>query len=276
MNLELKEWLHLLLRWGHVFAGILWVGTTYYFTWLDGRFAALEKQFNQTPTAKNPPEKQVWMVHSGGFYVVEKLKVPNVVPEKLHWFRWEAALTWLTGILLFALVYYHGGLLVSLEDARISPAGAIWLSIGLLVATVPVYDLLWFRLLKNERLGVVVSLLLITALAWFLARFFTGRAAYLQMGAMFGTIMTANVWMRILPVQRRMVAALKAGKEPDQAEAARAKASSKHNTFLVVPVVFMMISNHFPSITYGRSDNWLILSVLVLLGWGGAKLLRRA
>ncbi len=225
MNLELKEWLHLLLRWGHVFAGILWVGTTYYFTWLDGRFAALERQFNQSPTAQNPPEKQVWMVHSGGFYVVEKLKVPNVMPEKLHWFRWEAALTWLTGILLFALVYYHGGLLVSLEDARISPAAAIWLSIGLLVATVPVYDLLWFRLLKNERLGVVVSLLLITTLAWFLAR---------------------------------------------------AKASSKHNTFLVVPVVFMMISNHFPSITYGRSDSWLILSGLVLLGWVGAKLLRRA
>ena len=276
MHLELKEWLHLFLRWGHVFAGILWVGTTYYFTWLDGRFAALEKQFNQSSTAKNPPEKQVWMVHSGGFYVVEKLKVPNVMPEQLHWFRWEAALTWLTGILLFALVYYHGGLLVSLEDARISPAAAIWLSIGLLIVAVPVYDLLWFRLLKNERLGVVVSLFLIAALSWFLARFFTGRAAYLQMGAMFGTIMTANVWMRILPVQRRMVAALKAGKEPDQREALRAKASSKHNTFLVVPVVFMMISNHFPSITYGRSDNWLILSLLVLLGWGGAKLLRRA
>ena len=275
MNLELKEWLHLLLRWGHVFAGILWVGTTYYFTWLDGQFATLEKQFNQTPTEKNPPEKQVWMVHSGGFYAVEKLKVPNVMPEQFHWFRWEAALTWLTGILLFALVYYHGGLLVSLEDARISPAAAIWLSIGLLIVAVPVYDLLWFRLLKNERLGVVVSLFLIAALSWFLARFFTGRAAYLQMGAMFGTIMTANVWMRILPVQRRMVAALKAGKEPDQSEALRAKASSKHNTFLVVPVVFMMISNHFPSITYGRSDNWLILSVLVLLGWGGAKVLRR-
>ena len=276
MNLELKEWLHLLLRWGHVFAGILWVGTTYYFTWLDGQFAALEKQFNQTPTEKNPPEKQVWMVHSGGFYSVEKLKVPKVMPDKLHWFRWEAALTWLTGILLFALVYYHGGLLVSLEDARISPAAAVWLSIGLLVASVPVYDLLWFRLLKNERLGVAVSFVLVAALSWFLARFFTGRAAYLQLGAMFGTIMTANVWMRILPAQRRMVAALKAGTEPDQAEALRAKTSSKHNTFLVVPVVFMMISNHFPSITYGRSDNWLILSVLVLLGWSSAKLLRRA
>jgi len=276
MNLDLKEWLHLLLRWGHVFAGILWVGTTYFFTWLDGRFAELEKQLNQGSTTKNPLERQVWMVHSGGFYSVEKLKVPKVMPDKLHWFRWEAALTWLTGILLFALVYYHGGLLVSLEDARISPAAAVWLSIGLLVASVPVYDLLWFRLLKNERLGVAVSFVLVAALSWFLARFFTGRAASLQLGAMFGTIMTANVWMRILPAQRRMVAALKAGTEPDQAEALRAKTSSKHNTFLVVPVVFMMISNHFPSITYGRSDNWLILSVLVLLGWSSAKLLRRA
>ena|ERR1044071_1680910 len=275
MNFDFKEWLHLLLRWGHVFAGIMWVGTTYYFTWLDGRFTELEKQFDKTsPTS--PSEKQVWMVHSGGFYAVEKLKIPNVMPEKLHWFRWEALFTWLTGILLFVLVYYHGGLMVSLEDARISPSGAVWLSIGLLVVSVPVYDLLWFRFVKNEQLGVVVSFLIIVGLTWFLARFFTGRAAYLQLGAMFGTIMTANVWMRILPAQRRMVAALKAGQEPNQAEALRAKKCSKHNTFLVVPVVFTMISNHFPSITYGRSDNWVILSILVLLGWGGAKLLRRA
>jgi len=276
MNLELKEWLHLLLRWSHVFAGILWVGTTYYFTWLDGRFAELEKRLKEKAGANEPPEKQVWMVHSGGFYVVEKLKVPKVMPEKLHWFRWEAALTWLTGILLFALTYYHGGLMVSLEDARISPAAAVWLSVGLLVVSVPLYDLLWFRLLKNELIGVAVSFGLVVGLSWFLSRFFTGRAAYLQLGSMFGTIMVANVWMRILPAQRRMVAALTVGKPPDDAEALRAKKSSKHNTFLVVPVVFMMISNHFPSITYGRGNNWVILSVLVLLGWGGAKLLRRA
>src|SRR5207244_6412813 len=151
MNLELKEWLHLFLRWGHVFAGILWVGTTYYFTWLDGQFAALEKQFNQTPTKKNPPEKQVWMVHSGGFYAVEKQKVPNVMPEKLHWFRWEAAFTWLTGILLFILVYYHGGLMTELEGSRISSGMAIFLSVVFLIAGWLVYDLLWSsKLFANE------------------------------------------------------------------------------------------------------------------------------
>jgi len=275
LNPEIKEWLHLLLRWGHVFAGIMWVGTTYYFTWLDGRFVELEKNLNKNP-GTDKPEKQVWMVHSGGFYVVEKLRVPNVMPEKLHWFKWEAALTWLTGFLLLGLVYYHGGLMVSMEDSRISPAAAMWLSLGLLVLSVPVYDFLWLRLLKNELLGIVVSFVLILALTWFLTRYFTGRAAYLQLGSMFGTIMAANVWMRILPAQRRMVAALKEGKEPNQAEALRAKTSSKHNTFLVVPVVFMMISNHFPTITYGHRYNWLILSALVLLGWGAAKLLRRA
>lgn len=274
MNFDVKEWVHLLLRWGHVFAGIMWVGTTYYFTWLDGRFGELEQAFNSQGEKENP-EKAVWMVHSGGFYRVEKLKNPPVVPEKLHWFRWEAALTWLTGILLFALVYYHGGLLVSLEDARISPGTAAWISIGLIIASVPVYDLLWFRLVKDERVGVVISFVLITALAWFLCRYFAGRAAYLQLGAMFGTIMTANVWMRILPAQRRMVAALKEGKPPDQTEAARAKRCSKHNTFMVVPVVFTMISNHFPSITYGDRYGWVILSALVLVGWGAAKVLRR-
>src|SRR5947207_4740302 len=152
MSPNIINWTDLILRWSHVFAGILWVGTTYYFTWLDGRFNELETAAKNVSPPDENPEKHIWMVHSGGFYVVEKQKVPNVLPEKLHWFRWEAALTWLTGILLFALVYYHGGLLVSLEDARISPAAAIWLSIGLLIAAVPVYDLLWFRLLKNERL----------------------------------------------------------------------------------------------------------------------------
>ena len=121
---DLNEWLNLLLRWGHVFAGILWVGTTFYFTWLDGRFVELEKAAQEQAPGKAPPEKHIWMVHSGGFYVVEKQKTPQVMPGKLHWFRWEAALTWLTGILLFVLVYYHAGLMVDFEDARMSQAAA--------------------------------------------------------------------------------------------------------------------------------------------------------
>ncbi len=277
MDPIINEWIKLILRWVHVFAGIMWVGTTYFFTWLDGRFVELEKQANEGAKSGAEAEKYIWMVHSGGFYLVEKQKVPNVMPEKLHWFRWEAGITWMSGILLFLLVYHHGGLMVSLEDARISNSAAIWLSLGLLIVSVPFYDLVLVRILKNEVVGVIVSILLVAALSWFLMRYFTGRAAYMQLGGMFGTVMAANVWMRILPAQRRMVAALKAGKEPDQAEALRAKNCSKHNTFLAIPVVFIMISNHFPTITYGNQRyGWLILSGLVLAGWGAAKFIRRA
>src|SRR5882762_6239901 len=197
MSPNIINWTDLVIRWTHVFAGILWVGTTYYFTWLDGRFSELESRARgSAPKPREEPEKHVWMVHSGGFYLVEKQKVPNVMPEKLHWFRWEAALTWLSGILLFLLVYYHGRLMVSLDEdvARLSHAAAVWLSVGLLVISVPFYDLIMVRVLKNETIGVIVSFLVITALSWFLMRYFMGRAAYLQLGAMLGTIMVANVW----------------------------------------------------------------------------------
>ena len=125
LNPTLSEWLNLVFRWVHVFAGIMWVGTTYYFTWLDARLSEEEKAVANTGTAA-----QLWMVHSGGFYVVEKQKVPQVLPEKLHWFKWEAALTWVSGLLLFMLVYYHGGLMVEFEGARISPAAAIAFLLG--------------------------------------------------------------------------------------------------------------------------------------------------
>jgi uncharacterized membrane protein len=273
MDPNINEWIKLILRWVHVFAGIMWVGTTFFFTWLDGRFVELEAQAK----AGGSPENQVWMVHSGGFYRVEKQKVPQPMPEHLHWFRWEAALTWMSGILLLALVYYHGGLMVSLEDARIGNTAAVWLSLGLLIISVPFYDLILVPIFKNEIVGVIVAFLVVAGLSWFLMRYFTGRAAYLQLGGMMGTIMVANVWMRILPAQRRMVAALKAGQEPNQAEAIRAKNCSKHNTFMAVPVVFIMISNHFPTVTYGNVHyGAAILSGLVLAGWGAAKVIRRA
>src|SRR3954468_576788 len=156
MDFNALNWIDLIIRWTHVFAGILWVGTTYYFTWLDGRFSELESK-GSSPPAKpgEQPEKNVWMVHSGGFYKVEKQRVPDVMPEKLHWFRWEAAITWLSGFLLLALIYYHGQLMVSLEDARISNAAAVWLSLGLLIASVPLYDYVLYKVLKNEMVGVI-------------------------------------------------------------------------------------------------------------------------
>lgn len=269
---DLKDWVELILRWVHVFAAIMWVGATFYFTWLDGRFTELEKDAKENPGKEQ--EKFVWMVHSGGFYLVEKQKNPKLLPQTLHWFKWESFTTWMTGILLFGYMYYDHGLLVNFEDAPISKGAAIGLSLGMIVVGWVIYDLLW-NLCKKDIVGVVISYVLIVVSAYFSCRYFSGRGAYLQLGAMFGTIMFTNVWMRILPPQRRMVAALKAGMPPNLEEAARAKMRSKHNTFIVIPVVFIMISNHYPS-TYGSPNNWIILSVIVLVGWVAAKIIRRA
>src|SRR5437868_5364099 len=185
MDLDvINEWTKLILRWVHVFAGIMWVGTTYFFTWLDGRFVELEQKAEAAKSVTKI-EKEIWMVHSGGFYRVEKQKIPNVMPEKLHWFRWEAAITWLSGVLLLIMVYFQGGLMINFEDSPIRAGTAIWLSVALLVAVWPIYDLLWFKVIKNDALGVIISFLLVVALAWFLTRVLSGRAAYMQLGGMF-------------------------------------------------------------------------------------------
>lgn len=273
MNPVFQEWLELILRWAHVFAGIMWVGATFFFTWLDGRFVELEEKAANAGRDEKA-EKHVWMVHSGGFYLVEKQKNPQLMPQVLHWFKWESAITFITGLLLFGLMYYHGGYLVSFEDSPISKGAAIGLSFGMILASWAVYDLLW-KYLKIEGAAIVVSYLLIVLAAYISCKYFAGRGAYLQVGAMLGTIMAANVWMRILPPQRRMVAALKEGRAPDLAEGARAKQRSKHNTFIVLPVVFLMISNHYSG-TYGSRYNWVILAAVVLVGWAAAKVIRKA
>jgi uncharacterized membrane protein len=271
MDFNLGEWLNLAVRWIHVFAGILWIGQTYFFTWLDGRLTEEEAGGRENPTA------QVWMVHSGGFYVVEKQTVPELPPQKLHWFRWEAALTWVSGMVLLIMVYYMGGALVDDSVANIRVGTGVAIGIGLLVVAWFVYDLMWQSPVgRSEMVFAAVSFVLVAAIAFGLTRVLSGRAAYIHIGAMFGTLMAANVWMRILPAQRQMIAALKEGKKPDAALAARAKLRSKHNTYMVVPVVFLMVSNHFPTATYGNRYNWVILAVLILAGWGAAKLIRRA
>jgi uncharacterized membrane protein len=240
----LSEWLNLLFRWTHVFAGIMWVGTTYYFTWLDARLTEEEKAALNTGVTP-----QVWMVHSGGFYVVERRKIPDLASRTLHWFRWEAGTTWLSGFALLVLIYYLGGGALIDRDVRdISVGTAVAVGIG----------------------GLIV------AVAYGLTRVFSGRGAYIHVGAIFGTIMAANVWMHILPAQKKMIAALKEGRKPDERLSAQAKLRSKQNTFMAVPVVFIMISNHFPGVTYGDRYNWLILSILILLGWIAAKFIRRA
>ena len=273
INPTLSEWLNLIFRWVHVFAGIMWVGTTYYFTWLDARLSEEEKAVANTGTAA-----QIWMVHSGGFYVVEKRKVPDLVSRTLHWFRWEAGTTWLSGMALLILIYYlGGGALVDRDVADISVGAAIAIGVGVLVAGWIVYDLMMMSPLgKNEKVFAVIAYLMVVGITYGLTRYLSGRAAYIHVGAMFGTIMAANVWMRILPAQKKMIAAINAGRKPDDALSAQAKLRSKQNTFMAVPVVFIMISNHFPGVTYGDQYNWAVLAVLILAGWVAAKFIRRA
>jgi uncharacterized membrane protein len=262
LNYTLQEWLNLAFRWMHVFAGIMWVGATYYFTWLDRSFHSSD------------PE-QVWMVHSGGFYVVKKESRPSA-EHTLHWFKWEAAITWLSGVLLLILVYYVGGLLVDGEPGKPSFKVALAIGIGVMIVGWKVYDLLWLSpLAKIEPLAVAISYGLLVALAWWLPQVMSPRAAFLHVGAVLGTCMAANVWERIIPAQKKMVAAAREGRQPDQVLADRAKFRSKHNTYLVMPVVMIMISNHFPITTYGHRYNWLVLAVLTLVGWAVAHVIRK-
>jgi uncharacterized membrane protein len=269
----ISEWLNLIFRWIHVFAGIMWVGTTYYFTWLDARLTEEEKAAINTGVPA-----QVWMVHSGGFYVVERRKIPDLASRTLHWFKWEAGTTWLSGFALLIVVYYlGGGALVDADIRELSIGAAVGIGIGVLVVGWLIYDLLMLSPLgRNEIAFAVVAYLLIVGLAYGLTQVFSARAAYIHVGATFGTIMVGNVWQRILPAQKKMIAALKEGKKPDERLAAQAKLRSKQNTFMAVPVVFLMISNHYPGVTYGDRYNWIILSALVLVGWIAAKFIRRA
>jgi uncharacterized membrane protein len=273
LNPTISEWLNLIFRWIHVFAGIMWVGTTYYFTRLDARLTEEEKAMVNTGNAA-----QIWMVHSGGFYVVEKRKVPDLASRTLHWFRWEAGTTWLSGMALLILLFYiGGGALVDPDVRDISVGAAVALGVGVLIGGWIIYDLLMLSPLgKNENAFAVVAYILLVGVSFGLSRFLSARAAYIHVGAMMGTIMAANVWMRILPAQKKMIAAINAGQKPDDRLSAQAKLRSKQNTFMAVPLVFLMISNHFPGVTYGDRYNWVILAILILVGWVAAKFIRRA
>jgi uncharacterized membrane protein len=261
-----SEWINLVLRWTHVFAAILWVGTTYYFTWLDTQLRRSERAGGN-----------VWMVHSGGFYTVVKQKTLGVPPSELHWFRWEALATWVSGLMLLGVVYYAGGLLVDASNPSVSENVVKAIGVSVLIVGWIVYDLLVRTpLVRTGWAFAVVALLLIIATAYGLSQVMSGRATYIHIGALFGTIMASNVWMRILPPQRRMIAAAARGETFDPALGEGAKQRSKHNTFIVVPTVFLMISNHFPTATYGNRHSLITIAALIVLGWFAAAILRRA
>jgi uncharacterized membrane protein len=258
------EWLNLLTRWLHVIAGIVWIGSSFYFIALD----------NHLRPPADPADAEAgiggesWEIHGGGFYQVQKYRVaPQELPEPLHWFKWEAYTTWLSGFALLIVLYYANAdqYLIDPSVADLSTWEAVLISIGLLAAAWVVYDMLC-RLLGSRPLVLAAVLLgLVTLSAWGIGHLFSGRAVYIQVGAMLGTMMAGNVLFTIIPAHWELVRAKQAGREPDPAANERGKLRSVHNNYLTLPVVFTMISNHFPS-TYGHSYAWLILVVLLVIG----------
>lgn len=257
----LGDWANLLLRWTHFIAGIAWIGSSFYFIWLD---RALTKPQHPKPGV----EGDLWLVHSGGFYQVEKRRPgPGEVPPVLHWFKWEAMLTWLTGMSLLVLVFYLGGAyLLDPGVSQIGRAAAIALGIALILLSWPIYDGLWRSpVARRPAIAGTISLALLTAVTVVACRFLSGRAAFMHIGALLGTIMVANVWERIIPAQQQMLAATRAGRSADFTLGERAKQRSVHNSYMTFPVLFIMLSNHFPA-TYASSYNWLVLLLLCVAG----------
>jgi uncharacterized membrane protein len=256
------DWLNLLFRWFHLTIGISWIGASFYFVWLD----------NHLLPAKDPQDTangvsgELWSVHGGGFYHNQKYPTgPKREPltEHLHWFKWEAYSTWLSGMAMLAIVYWSsaGTLLIDKRVLDLTPPEAIGISIASIVIGWLVYDVLCKVLERHPlALGIAVYVFLVLA-TWGLFHVFGARAAYIHVGAIVGTIMVANVAMVIIPGQRRMLAQIRKGEVPDPRPGLLGKTRSVHNTYFTLPVLFTMISNHYP-MTYGSAYGWEVLAVL--------------
>lgn len=256
-----REWMELLTRWLHVIVGVAWIGTSFYFVWLNNHL-------RPPPEADEQVSGELWSVHGGHFYRVMRFRVaPARLPETLHWFKWEAYATWITGAVMLVLVYYLGsdGFLLDLSRGIEKPVG-IAIGVGAIVLGWVVYDQLCKSPLRRSPVAfAVVGLSLATAAAYGLTQALSSRAAYLHVGAMLGTCMAANVFFVIIPNQRRMVDAMIRGEEPDGALGAAGALRSLHNNYMTLPVLFIMISTHYP-MTYGHGWNWAILAGISVCG----------
>jgi len=260
VNFDLAEWLNLAIRWLHLTAGIAWIGSSFYFVWLDNHL---------TPPASGDASGEVWSVHGGGFYHAQKYPVaPKHMPDDLHWFKWEAYFTWLSGFSLLVLVYYWNAAtsLIDPAKAALAPWQAVAIGLSALVLGWLFYDLACKSPLgRNNRLLGAVWFAFLLGAAFALNAVFQARGAYLHIGAILGTVMAANVFFVIIPNQRKVVADLISGRTPDPALGKAGKQRSLHNNYMTLPVLFIMISPHYP-MTYGAERPWLVLALLGLTG----------
>lgn len=260
MESHVTEWMNLVVRWMHVVFGIAWIGASFYFVFL-------ENALNRTHGLKEGIAGNLWAIHGGGFYYLEKYKVaPKEIPKDLHWFKYESYFTWLSGFTLLVIVYYldAGVYLIDPNVMVLTSAQAIGIGVGTLIGSWLVYDTLCKSFLsKHQAILSVVILIFIAFDAWFLSHVFSSRAAYIHVGAVIGTIMAGNVFRVIIPSQKAMVGAAKEGKEVDGTLGKKALMRSMHNNYFTLPMIFIMISNHFPS-TYGSSFNWIVLVGLTI------------
>ena len=262
---HLFEWMNLVVRWIHITFGIAWIGASFYFVFL-------ENALNRTKDVREELAGNLWAVHGGGFYYVEKYKVaPKEIPKDLHWFKYEAYFTWLSGFCLLAIVYYFNAksYLIDPEVMALAPYQAIAISIGSLIIGWVLYDQICKKLADNKVVFTLLITLLLVVFAWFYSQVFSGRAAYIHFGAMIGTLMAANVFFVIIPGQKRMVAAAKKGLAPNPEDGKAAFIRSYTNNYFTLPVLFVMISNHFPS-TFGNEYQWIVL-IGITLGSAGIK-----
>lgn len=265
MEAYLLDWLNILVRWLHFITGIAWIGSSLYFIWLDNH---LEAPHEEADSGKGVGG-ELWSVHGGGFYHAQKYRTaPATLPANLHWFKWEAYSTWLSGIFLLGLVYFLGAeiYLIDKSVADLSVVAAISIAIGFIAGGWVIYDLMCKSPLANDdRIFALALLLMSTVLAWGLCHLFSGRAAYILFGATLGTIMVANVFFVIIPGQKRMLAAAESGNTPDPTDGVRAKLRSVHNTYFTLPVLFVMTSNHY-AMTYSHEYNWVVLIGISIAG----------
>jgi uncharacterized membrane protein len=263
MDIVLTEWASACLRWLHVIAGIAWIGSSFYFIHLD-------LSLRSNPGMPEGTQGEAWQVHGGGFYNMIKFVVaPSRLPRELTWFKWEAYTTWLSGMGLLIVTYYWGAdlFLVDHTVMDIAPATAIIISlVTLLVCWLGYEALCRSPLGEHETALSLVGFVILVALCYGFTHVFSGRGTFLQIGALVGTIMVANVFVVIIPNQKKVVAALLAGREPDPALGKQAKQRSVHNNYLTLPVVFLMLSNHYP-LMYATRYNWVIVAIVLVLGF---------